>query len=70
MASQVAQNLPANGGYAGDTGSVPELGRSLEEEMTTHSNILACEIPWTEEPGGLLSAGSQRIRHDPACTYE
>ena len=31
----------ANARYAGDTGSVPELGRSLEEEMTTHSNILA-----------------------------
>ena len=31
----------------------------LEEEMTTHSNILAWEIPWTEEPGGLQSMGSQ-----------
>ena len=41
MASQVAQNLPANGGYAGDTGSAPELGRSLEEEMTTHFGTLA-----------------------------
>ena len=37
----VVQNLFANAGYAGDTGSVPELGRSLEEEMTTHSSILA-----------------------------
>ena len=34
----------------------------LEEEMATHSSILAWEIPWTEEPGGLLSLGSQRIR--------
>ena len=36
----------------------------LEEEMATHSSILALEIPWTEEPGGLSSIGSQRIRHD------
>ena len=32
----------------------------LEEEMTTHSNILAWKIPWTEEPGGLLSMGMQK----------
>ena len=36
----------------------------LEEEMATHSGILAGRIPWTEEPGGLLSTGSQRVRHD------
>ena len=36
----------------------------LEKEMTTHSSILAQEIPWTEEPGGLQSKGSQRVRHD------
>ena len=36
----------------------------LEEEMTTHSSILAWRIPWTEEPGGLQSMGSQRARHD------
>ena len=49
---------------AGDSG--PTLGREdpLEEEMTTHSTILAWEIPWTEEPGGLQSMGSQRFRHD------
>ena len=35
----------------------------LEEEMSTHSSILAWEIPWTEEPGGLQSMGSQRIRN-------
>ena len=33
---------------------------SLEKEMATHSNILAWEIPWTEEPGGLQSMGSQK----------
>ena len=36
----------------------------LEEGMATHSSILAWEIPWTEEPGGLWSLGSQRIGHD------
>ena len=38
----------------------------LEKDMATHSNILAWEIPWTEEPGGLQSMGSQRVRHDRA----
>ena len=37
---------------------------SLEEEMATHSSILAWGIPWTEEPGGLQSMGSQRVRHN------
>ena len=37
---------------------------SLEKEMATHPNILAREIPWTEEPGRLQSLGSQRVRHD------
>ena len=36
----------------------------LEKEMATHSSILAWEIPWTEEPGGLLSMGSQRVGCD------
>ena len=36
----------------------------LEKEMATHSSILAWEIPWTEEPGGLHSMESQRVRHD------
>ena len=35
----------------------------LEEEMATHSSILAWEIPWTEEPDGLQSRGSKRVRH-------
>ena len=39
---------------------------SLEKEMATRSVILAWEIPWTEEPGGLQSTGSQRVRHDLA----
>ena len=36
----------------------------MEEEMATHSSILAWEIPWTEEPGGLQSMGLQRIGHN------
>ena len=36
----------------------------LEEEMATHSSILAWEIPWTVETGGLQSMGSQRIGHN------
>ena len=35
----------------------------LEKEMATHSSILVWEIPWTEEPGGLQSVGSQRVGH-------
>ena len=56
LASQVAlvvKNPPANAGDLRDTGSIPGLGRSLEEEVATHSSILAWRIPWTEEPGGL-----------------
>ena len=36
----------------------------LEKEMATHSSILAWRSPWTEEPGGLQSRGSQRVGHD------
>ena len=36
----------------------------LEKEMATPSSILSWGIPWTEEPGGLQSMGSQRVRHD------
>jgi len=45
---------------------VQSLGQEdpLEKEMATHSRILAWRIPWTEEPGGLQSMGSQRVGHD------
>ena len=45
---------------------IQSLGREdpLEKEMAAHSIILAQRIPWTEEPGGLQSMGSQRVRHD------
>ena len=48
----------------GDAGSIPGSGRFPREEMATHSNILAWEISWTEEPGRLQSMGSQRVGHD------
>ena len=59
----VVKNLPAN---AGDASLIPGSGRSLgqedplEEGMATHSSILAWEIPWTEELGGLQSTGLQK----------
>ena len=45
---------------------VRSLGQEdpLEKEMATHSSILAWKIPWMEEPGGLQSMGSRRVRHD------
>ena len=45
---------------------VQSLGREdpLEEEIATHSSILAWKIPWTEEPGELQSMGSQRVGRD------
>ena len=57
----MVKNLPV---HAGDAGSSPGLGTSLEQEMATHSSILAWRMRWTEEPGGLLSTGSQRVGHD------
>ena len=41
----------------------------LEEGMATHSSILSWKMPWTEEPGGLQSMGSHRVRHSWACTH-
>ena len=50
---------------AGDTSLIPGLGEdSLEEEMAACFGILAWKSPWTEEPGGLQSMGSQRVGHD------
>ena len=57
----VVKNLPAN---AGDRGLIPGSGRSPEDRMATHSSVLAWRIPWTEEPGGLQSMGSQRVGHN------
>ena len=52
----------ASGCNAGNPGLIHGLGRSSGEG--THSSTLACKIPQTEEPGGLHSLGSQRVRHD------
>ena len=50
--------------FVRDAGSTPGREGPLEEDMATHSSILAWTIPWTEEPGGLQSMGSQRVGHD------
>ena len=49
---------------AGDLGSIPRLEDPLEKGMATHSSTLASRIPWTEEPGGLQSMGSQSMGSD------
>ena len=58
----MVKNLPVNAGDTGDAGLTSGLG--MQEEMATCSRILAWKIPWTEEPGGLQSVGSQRVRHN------
>ena len=60
----MVKNPPPSAGNTEEVGSIPESGRSLEKEMVSHSSILAWEIPWREEPGGLQSMGSQRVGHD------
>ena len=58
----VVKNPPT---YMQETGVVSLVWEDrLEEEMTTHSSILAWRTPWIEEPGGLPSIGSQRLQHD------
>ena len=59
------KNPPAN---TGDRSLISGSGREdpLEKEMATHSSTLAWEIPWTEEPGGLQSMWSQRVKYDLA----
>ena len=57
----MVKHLPAN---AGDLVSIPGSGRSSGEENGNASSILAWRIPWTEEPGGLQSVGSQRVGHN------
>ena len=60
----MVKNSPTKAGDTGDESLMPGSGRFLEKEMTTHSSILAWKIPWTEEPGGLQSLGSQKVRHN------
>ena len=54
----------ANAGNIRDVGLIPRWEDPLEEGMGNHSSTLAWRIPWTEEPGGLQSIGSLRVRHD------
>ena len=65
----VVKNPPASD--AAQEMGVVSLGWEdpLEEETATHSSTLAWRIPWTEEPGGLGSLGSQRVRHDEATQH-
>ena len=61
LVAQMLKNLPA----VQDT-QVRSLSWEdpLDKEMATHSSVLAWKVPWTEEPGGLQSMGSQRVGHD------
>ena len=62
--AQLVKNLPAV--QETQESWVRFLGQKdpVEEEIAIHSRILAWKIPWTEEPGGLQSIGSQRVGHD------
>ena len=61
LVTQTVKNLPAM-----QETRVQSLGREdpLEEDMATHSSILAWRIPWTEKPGGLQPIDSQSVGHD------
>ena len=57
----MVKNPPVN---ARDSGLIPGSGRCLGGGNSNHSSILAWEIPWTEDPGGLQSMGRKRAGHD------
>ena len=61
LVAQMVKKLPAI-----QETQVRSLGQEdpLEKGMATYSSILACRIPWTEEPGGLQTMGSQRVGND------
>ena len=65
----VVKNLPANAGDARHMGSIPGTGRSPGGRNGNPSIMLAWEIPWTENPGGLQSMGLRRVRHSWAHTH-
>ena len=50
----VVKNLPANAGNTGDEGRSQGRKDPLEKEIATHSSILAWEVPWAKEPGGVI----------------
>ena len=63
----VVKNPPAN---SGDAGSISGLRRSPGDRNGNHSSILACKIPWTEEPGKLQSMESQRVGYHLATKQQ
>ena len=64
MASLVAQMIKCLPAMRETQVQSPGGEDPMEEEMATHSSILAWKIPWTEEPGRLQSMGLQRVGHD------
>ena len=60
----VVRNLPASAGDVRDSDLIPGWEDPLVKAMANHSSLLAWRIPWTEDPGGLQSIGSQRFRHN------
>ena len=58
-----------NAGDSGDESLIPGLEDSMEKEMATYSSVLAWRIPWTEEPSGLQSMGSQRVGREWVTEY-
>ena len=64
LSGSVVKNLPAMQKVQGTQVQSWSWEDPLEEKMATYSNILAWEIPWTEEPGGLQSLGLQRVGHN------
>ena len=65
----MVKNLPVNAVYIKDESLIPGLGGSPGGGFSIHFSILAWKIPWTQEPGGLQSMGSQRVGHNRACMY-
>ena len=55
----VVKHAPANAGDVRDAGLIPGQEDPLEEDKAAHSSVLAWRTPWTEEPGGAQSTGSQ-----------
>ena len=61
LSGSVIKNLLAKAGNVVDMGLIPGQEDPLEEEMPTHSSILAWKIPWTEELGGLQFMGRREL---------
>ena len=68
--SSIVKNLPANAGDTRDADSIPGLGRSPREGNGSPLQRSCLGNPMDEEPGGLLSKGSQRVGHDRVTEHE